>query len=227
MLFSELLAIGFKVEKTNIDAIMLPSNTSRYIKMYNDILNFVRDLYVKGKYETAYDLWLGDGREIMKYATNRYGDSCEINLNSGSSPFKSSDLYVSLRITVRSIILYNQELNIRLYVLMDICDGTVYNIVDIFNYIKMHHADNYDIYSYEDDYNVIPLNADTIIALILQNRLNNAQKIRNFFNGEIKAIKNRYKKELDKSKIGIDNMLEYLEKRKKEIENEGNELKNE
>ena len=223
MLFSELLAIGFKVEKTNIEAIMLPSNTSKYIKMYNDILNFVRDLYVKGEYETAYELWLDGGREIMKYATDRYGGSCEINLNSGTSPFKASDLFVSLRITVRSIILYNQELNIRLNILMDICDGTVYNIVDIFNYLNMHHTDNYDIYSYEDDYNVIPLNADTIIALILQNRLNNAQKIRNFFNGEIKAIKNRYKKELDKSKIGIDNMLEYLEKRKKEIENEGNE----
>lgn len=227
MLFSELLAIGFKVEKTSIDAIMLPSNTSKYINIYNDILNFVRDKYIKGKYETTYDLWYDCDREIMKYAANRYGDSCELNISNGRSQFKDSDLFVSLRITVRSIILYNQDLNIRLNVLMDICDGTVYNIVDIFNYLNMRRIDNYDIYSFEDDYNVIPLNTDTIIALILQNRLNNAQKIRNFFNGEIKAIKNRYKKELDKSKLGIDNMLEYLEKRKKEIENEGNELKNE
>ena len=68
------------------------------------------------------------------------------------------------------------------------------------------HTEIYDRDSSKDN-----KSAKTILKWIYQKRLNNAQHIRNYYNKEIKDLKQKYKNDLGVAKDGLDFLKQFEE----------------
>ena len=189
MLLQEFLDLGFNItfEKLTLNYTRVFEDDERYIEIFN--------AYASHNEES--------GDKLLK----EYKIDCLSRMSQGTDngmKLVSLNLYEN-KVSKRIVI---EKDSIRLMLYVDKDTNIVDRVLDALWYFGScsSHTDIYDRDSSKDN-----KSAKTILKWIYQKRLNNAQNIRNYYNKEIKDLKQKYKYDLGVAKQDLDFLKQFEE----------------
>ena len=189
MLLQEFLDLGFKItfEQLTENYTRVLEDDERYIEIFNAYANHNEEL----------------GNKLLR----EYKIDCRSRMNQGwgnDMKLCSLDLYENKM--SKRIVIEKDAIRLMLYVDKD--TNIVDRVLDALWYFGScsSHTNIYDRDSSNDN-----KSAKTILKWIYQKRLNNAQFIRNYYNKEIKDLKQKYKNDLGVAKDGLDFLKQFKE----------------
>lgn len=188
MLLQEFLDLGFNItfEQLTTNYTRVFEEDERYIKIFNAYANHNEEL----------------GNKLLREYKIDCRSRASQGTNNGSMKLVSLVLYED-KMSKRVII---EKDTIRLMLYVDKDTNIVDRVLDALWYFGScsSHTDIYDRDSLKDN-----KTAKDIMKWIYQKRLNNAQHIRNYYNKEIKDLKQKYKYDLGVAKEGLDFLKQF------------------
>ena len=189
MTIQEFLDLGFNItfEQLTTNYTKVLEEDKRYIEIFNTYANHNEEL----------------GDKLLK----QYKIDCRSRVSQGTdNGMKLVSLTLYENKMSKRVVIEKDTIRLMLYVDKD--NNVVDRVLDALWYFGScsSHTDIYDRDSSKDN-----KNAKDIMRWIYQKRLNNAQHIRNYYNKEIKDLKQKYKYDLSVAKDGLDFLKQFKE----------------
>lgn len=189
MLLQEFLDLGFNItfEKLTLNYTMVFEDDERYIEIFNAYANHNEEL----------------GDKLLR----EYKIDCRSRTSQGTySGMKLISLVLYENKMSKRVVIEKDTIRLMLYVDKD--TNIVDRVLDALWYFGScsSHTDIYDRDSSKDN-----KTAKDIMKWIYHKRLNNAQSVRNYYNKEIKDLKQKYKYDLSVAKDGLDFLKQFEE----------------
>lgn len=187
MLLQEFLDLGFNItfEQLTENYTKVLEDDERYIEIFNAYANHNEEL----------------GDKLLK----EYKVDCRSRVSQGwGNEMKLTSLMLYGNKMSKRIVIEKDSIRLMLYVDKD--TSVVDRVLDALWYFGScsSHTDIYDRDSSRDN-----KSAKTVLKWIYQKRLNNAQHIRNYYNKEIKDLKQKYKNDLRVAKDDLDFLKQF------------------
>lgn len=184
MLLQEFLDLGFNIAFTQL--------TENYTRLIEEDERYIELLKACQNYNHSEEDVNNLAKQYKVYIRSRvYQGSCD--------GMKLTNLVVFENKMSNRIIIEKDNIHLMLYVDKD--TNVVDRVLDALWYFASSS-------SHEDIWSRNSLNESTtakdILRIVYHKRMNNAQKIRNHYNQEIKKLKEQYKKDLTTAKAGLD-----------------------
>lgn len=169
--------------------------------------NYTRVLEDDERYIEIFNAYADHNGELGDELLRKYKIDCRSRLSQGTNnDMKLCSLILYENKTSKRVVIEKDTIRLMLYVDKD--TNIVDRVLDALWYFGScsSHTDIYDRDSLKDN-----KSAKTILKWIYQKRLNNAQSIRNYYNKEIKDLKQKYKRSLGVAKEGLNFLKQFEE----------------